>query len=133
VKFIKRKRSGLGDAWRHTHVTIVDFTGFKVETEGKPAVPEKVAWQIDEVEVLKALLKSWGVGKYRIVFHQDNPQFGPLIDELEELFEKHPECEAIGGFDEQLACLEEKTGKRYVLAVFDLGVYAVAEILQESL
>jgi hypothetical protein len=129
MKFIKSKKSGLCDAWRQAHVTIVDFTGFKVKTEGKPAVPEKVAWQINEVEVLKALLKSWGVGKYRIVFHQDNPQFGPRINELRELFEKHPECREPAGFDEQLACLEEKTGKKYVLAVFDLGVNAVAEIL----
>jgi hypothetical protein len=129
MRFVKRKKSDLGDAWRHAHATVVDFTGFKVETVGEPAVPEKVAWQIDEVEVLKALLKSWGVGRYRIVFHQDNPQFGPRIDELEELFEKYPECRDLDGIDEQLACLEEKTGKKYVLAVFDLGVYAVAEVL----
>ncbi len=64
-----------------------------------------------------------------VVFHQDNPQFGSRIDELEELFEKHPECEELESFDKQLACLEEKTGKKYVLAVFDLGVYAVAEVL----
>jgi hypothetical protein len=129
MKFIKSKKSGLGDAWRHAHVTIVDFTGFKVETEGKPAVPEKVAWQINEIEVVKALMKSWGVDKYKIVFYQDNPQFGPRIDELEELFEKHPECRDLDGIDKELACLEEKTGKKYVLAVFDLGVYAVAEVL----
>jgi len=130
MRFVKSKKNSLGDAWRHVHVTIIDLSRLKIETEGKPAVPENVAWQqIDEVKVLEAFLKSWGVDKYRIVFHQDDPQFGPNIDELRELFEKHPECREPTGFDEQLACLEEKTGKKYVLAVFDLGVNAVAEVL----
>jgi hypothetical protein len=132
MKFIKSKskKSGLSDAWRQAHVTIVDFTGFKVETEGKPAVPEDIAWRINGIEVVKALMKSWGIDRdrYRIVFHLENPQFGPLIDEFEELFEKHPECRGLEGINE-LVCLEEKTGKKYVLVLFDLGVFTIAEIL----
>jgi hypothetical protein len=130
MKFVKSKKSNVGDAWRQMHVTIVDLIGYRIETFGKPAVPEDIAWvKTNEVELLKAFLKSWGVDKYDIVFYQEDPRRFPIIDKLEELFEKYPECEEIDSVAEQLACLERKTGKKYVLLFLDLGSYAVAEIL----
>jgi hypothetical protein len=67
MKFVKSKKSNVGDAWRLMHMTVVDFTGcFKIETVGKPAVPEDIAWEIDAVEVLKAFLKSWAVSVNKV-------------------------------------------------------------------
>jgi len=133
VKFVKRKKSDFGDAWRHAHVTVIDVD---VKTEGKPIIPEEAFDKIDEAELLRHYMKQLGIYNYRIVFHEtfarEKGGAYPLevkVDELEDLFDKYPECEAIGGFDENLECLEEKTGKKFVLLYMGPGRVAVAEIL----
>jgi hypothetical protein len=57
-------------------------------------------------------------------------RFGPEIDKLEELLKKYPECEEIESFDEQVECLERKTGRKYAMVALDLDNFAVAEILE---
>jgi hypothetical protein len=133
VKFVKRKKSGLGDEWRHAHVTVINVN---VKTEGKPVIPGEAFDKIDEAKLLEHYMRQLGVHNYRIVYHEtlarEKRGAYPLevkVDELEELFDKYPECEAIGGFDENLACLEEKTGKKFVLLYLEPGRVAVAEIL----
>jgi hypothetical protein len=129
MKFVKRKES-FGDAWRQAHVTIIDLELDEIiKTEGKPAIPKEEATRVRgrEVELLKGFLNAWGISNYRIVYHETGIN-DIRVDEISELFDKYPECEAIGSFDENLACLEEKTGKKYVLLYLGPGNLAVAEI-----
>jgi hypothetical protein len=130
MKFVRRKNS-FGDAWRQSHVTIIDLELDEIiKTEGKPAITEEEVTRAEgkEVELLKGFLDAWGISNYRIVYHETGIN-DIRVDEISDLFDKYPECEAIGGFDENLACLEEKTGKKYVLLYLGPGSLAVAEIL----
>jgi hypothetical protein len=127
LKFVKRKRSDLADAWRQAHVTLIDID---IRTTEKPAIPEQTIIKAEgrEVELLKSFLDAWGISNYKIVYHETGIN-DIRVDEISDLFDQYPECEGIGGFNENLACLEEKTGKKYVLLYLGPGSLAVAEIL----
>jgi hypothetical protein len=128
VKFVKRKKSGLGDEWRQMHVTYVDVdVAENIKTAGKPTIPEEVIYKADEVEILRGFMNSFGIHNYRIVYHE-KPINDIRVDEISDLLDKYPECE-MGGFQEVLECLEEKTGKKYFMVYLEPGRLAVAEIL----
>jgi len=120
------------NARSESHVTFIDLTvlfeKLKIEHVGKPAIPGDVDWWRDLIALFEGILKALGVKNYKIVYYQENPQFEPDIDELKELLERYPECDKEYGID--FECLSKKTGKKYVVAFFDLGTFAVAEILE---
>jgi hypothetical protein len=114
--FVKKKKSQSLDEWIQTHLAYIYFTERGRKRRGAR----------DIYETLRGYLKAHGIDNYKIIYHESYCDI--LIDDVTDLLEEYPECN-VGDLDDNLACLEEKTGKKYVLAVFDLGVNAVAEVL----
>jgi hypothetical protein len=109
-------------------VTYVDVdVAENIKTTGKPTIPEEAIDKADEVEILRGFMNSFGIHNYRIVYHE-KPIHDIRVDEISDLLDKYPEC-AMGGFNEVLDCLEEKTGKKYFMVYLEPGRLAVAEIL----
>ena len=108
------------------HLTVID-----VKQGERPTIEDKTVVK-SALEIVDHVLRSSGVKKYKIVYFEDwTDTVSMYIDELDELFEKYPECEAVGGLDENLECLEKKTGKKFVLLyVWGGPTSVVAEVLE---
>jgi len=122
--FVKRKKRESFDWNMLKHLTIID-----VEQGERPTIEDKTIVR-NALEIVDHVLRSSGVKKYKIVYFEDNSDTVPIhIDELADLFDKYPECLG-GGLDEELECLEKKTGKKYVLLyIRNTLTSVVAEIL----
>ena len=125
MRFVNKKKRESFDWGMPKHLTEI-----WVEQGEKPTIGDETIVK-NALEIVDGVLKGSGVKKYRIVYFEDASDTVPMyIDELGELFDKYPEC--IGnGLDEELECLEKKTGKKYVLLyIKNLPASVVAEVLE---
>ena len=107
------------------HLTVIH-----VEQMERPAIEDTTIVK-NALSIVDHVLKSSGVKKYKIVYFVDWSNTVPMdIDEVGDDIEKHG-CIGVGGFDAELACLEEKTGKKYVLLYIEgLPAAVAAEVLE---
>jgi hypothetical protein len=125
MRFVNKKKRESFDWGIPKHLTVIH-----VEQEGKPIIEDTTIVK-NALSIVDHVLKSSGVKKYKIVYFVDWSDTVPMdIDEVGDDIEKHG-CIGVGGFDAELVCLEEKTGKKYVLLYIEsLPAGVVAEVLE---
>jgi hypothetical protein len=125
MRFVSRKKRESFDWGIPKHLTV-----FHVEQMGRPTIEDTTIVK-NALSIVDHVLKSSGIKKYRLVFFEDWSNTVPLsIDEVSDEMERHG-CLGVGGFDEELACLEEKTGKKYVLLYVEgIPATVAAEVLE---
>jgi hypothetical protein len=125
MRFVNKKKRESFDWGMPKHLTEI-----WVRQGEKPTIGDETIVK-NALEIVDSVLKGSGVKKYRVVYFEDVSNTVPAyIDELGELFDKHPECVG-GGFDEELECLEKKAGKKYVLLYIEnLPASVAVEVLE---
>jgi len=125
MRFVSRKKRESFGWGLPSHLTTIH-----VEQGKKPTIDDTTIVK-NALEIVDSVLRSSGVKKYRVVYFEDWSNTVPMyIDELHELYNMYPECIG-GGFDEELECLEEKTGKKYVLLYIEnVPATVAAEVLE---
>uniref|UniRef100_A0A7J2U5K1 Uncharacterized protein n=1 Tax=Ignisphaera aggregans TaxID=334771 RepID=A0A7J2U5K1_9CREN len=125
MSFVSRKKKESIDWSMPKHLTEI-----WVKQKEKPTIEDTIIVK-NALSIVDHVLKSSGVKKYKIVYFVDWSNTVPLdIDEVSDDMEKYG-CLGIGGFDEELECLEEKTGKKYVLLYIEnVPATVAAEVLE---
>ena len=125
MRFVNKKKKESFDWGIPKHLTVI-----RVEQEGKPTIEDTTVVK-NALSIVDHVLKSSGIEKYKIVYFEDLSDTVPLsIEEVDDDLEKYG-CLGVGGFDEELECLEKKTGRKFVLLYIEnIPATIAAEVLQ---
>jgi len=115
--FVKKKKSQSPDEWMQTHLAYIYFTERGRKRRGSR----------DIYETLRGYLKAHDIDNYKIIYHESYGDI--LIDDVTDLLEEYPECN-VGDLDDNLACLEEKTGKEYFIAYLEPEEIIAVEVIE---